>query len=174
MSRRVIPRRASHAPAAPEADRARSRRVARFALCAPFADGVRPARRGSASVRACVAILLALLASGGASAQYTNDGPEDLQKGSGVRYFGSARDERGARLADVSFLFEAPQASFVFVTDAGGRFRGLLPLATVKQTVTAKCWKAGLETVRVERRAGPDPTRPSMQVDCVLRRAATR
>jgi len=126
--------------------------------------------RSPAVRRALVATAaLALLGSGAAIAQYTNDGPEDLQKGSGVRYFGSARDERGARLVDVSFLFEAPQASFVFVTDAMGRFRGLLPLATAKQVVTAKCWKAGFETVRVERRAGPDPARPSMQVDCVLK-----
>lgn len=124
--------------------------------------------------RGAMLATLALASAGAAFAQYTNDGPEDLLKGNGVRYFGAARDERGARLADVSFLFETPQASFVFVTDAGGRFRGLLPLDTAKKTVTAKCWKAGLETVRVERRAGPDPARPSVQVDCVLRRAAAK
>jgi len=102
-------------------------------------------------------------------AQYSADGPEDLQKGAGVRYFGSAKDAGGARLADVSFLFETGQASFVFVTDATGRFRGMLPLDTLAKPVTAKCWKAGLQPVRIDRRPGPKTAPPSVQVDCVLR-----
>lgn len=122
-------------------------------------------------VGSLVGLAVALGPAARVHAQYTADGPEDLQKGSGVRYFGSAKDEDGARLADVSFLFETAQASFVFVTDGSGRFRGMLPLDTLAKPVTAKCWKAGLQTLRVERRAGPKTARPTMQVDCVLRKA---
>lgn len=128
-------------------------------------------RTGCGAYRALV--VAALLCGGSASAQYTADGPEDRRDAVGVRYFGSAKDERGAYVADTSFLFETAQASFVFVTDATGRFRGMLPLDTASKPVAAKCWKAGFETVRINRRPGSKSGRVTQQFDCVLRPSAS-
>ena len=49
------------------------------------------------------------------------------------------------------------------------RHKGMLPLDTLAKPVTAKCWKAGLQPVRIDRRPGPKTAPPSVQVDCVLR-----
>jgi hypothetical protein len=106
-----------------------------------------------------------------AMAQYTLESQTDHHEASGVRYFGSARDDRGVFLADVSFILDSAQGSFVFLTDASGRFRGNLPLGTLSQEVTARCWKPGLKTVRLTRRKGPGSGAPSVQLDCTLRPA---
>lgn len=125
-----------------------------------------PPTRGTACL-ALAGLLMALPV----VAQYTLESPSDHHEVTGVRYFGSAKDERGAFIADVSFFLESGQQSFVFVTDASGRFRGTLPLDTLSYKVTARCWKPGLQSVRVTRRPGPGSAAPTVQLDCILRPA---
>ena len=62
--------------------------------------------------------LLLLLSS--ASAQYAFNTPGDDHEENSIHYFGSAKDDKGALLADVTFRLDAKTASFVFVTDAEG------------------------------------------------------
>lgn len=90
-----------------------------------------------------------------------------------VRYFGSAKDENGKLLADVTILLEGEQASFVFLTNHDGRFRGALPLQIPGTSVKARCVKSGFESLRIIKRPGPKTgAEPSMQVDCVLRKVS--
>ena len=106
-----------------------------------------------------------------ASAQYNFADEIGAADRPGVRFFGSAKDNKGSHIPDVTFLLDSKQTSYVFVTDAQGRFRGTLPLDTTVNTVTAKCWKAGLELVRITKRPGPKAAaRSAVQVDCLLRR----
>jgi hypothetical protein len=109
-----------------------------------------------------------------ASAQYAFDTPGDDHSQEGVRYFGSAKDEKGALVADVTFRLDSDSAAFMFISDAEGRFRGTLPLDIPFKTIKPTCFKDGLEAVRVTKRPGPRGAKQaSVQVDCVLRKAAT-
>jgi hypothetical protein len=111
-----------------------------------------------------------------ASAQYALDWEEEARehREHGVRYFGAAKDEKGALIPNVTFLLESPEGNFVFVSNAEGRFRGYLPKSIPTASVTAKCSKAGMEFVRVTKRPGPKSAEPTVQVDCVLRNAAAK
>ena len=106
------------------------------------------------------------------SAQYALDWEEEAHDGRehGVRYFGSAKDESGKLLPNVTFLLESSHGSFVFVSNADGRFRGTLPKDIEPKGVTPKCSKAGLEFVSATKRLGPKAAAASVQVDCLLRR----
>jgi hypothetical protein len=106
-----------------------------------------------------------------ASAQYSFDPSADHEQGPAIRYFGSAKDDRGILLPGVSIQIDSPDAVYVFVTDEQGRFRANLPLETVPEKVSVKCFKTGLQLVRVMKRPGPKAPRPTVQVDCILRRA---
>ncbi len=116
----------------------------------------------------------ALVMASSALAQYALDWEEEAHDGRdlGVRYFGSAKDEKGVLLPNVTFLLESKEANFVFVSDAEGRFRGTLPKDIAPGSVTPKCSKPGLELVRVNKRLGPKAAQASVQVDCVLRQKA--
>lgn len=128
-----------------------------------------PVRRGQ---RRALLAFGAVLAISTASAQYAFDTPGDDHSDEGVRYFGSAKDENGKMLADVTFRLDSETAAFIFVSDADGRFRGTLPLDVPFKDVKPKCFKAGLEFVRVTKRPGPKTAKQaSVQVDCVLRKA---
>lgn len=106
-------------------------------------------------------------------AQYSIDMPRFDEHEVGVHYFGSAKDDKGSPLPDVTFLLESTQGSFVFVTTANGRFRGTLPVELPMSAVKPKCWRQGFELVRVVKRPGAlAAERPTVQVDCVLRRSA--
>jgi hypothetical protein len=106
-----------------------------------------------------------------ATAQYVAMSMESQEKDH-THYFGTAKDDKGTLLSDVTFLLESERASFVFVTESDGRFRGALPNEIPTATVAPKCSKAGFEVVRVAKRASPkSAASPSVQVDCVLRRA---
>ena len=103
-----------------------------------------------------------------AAAQYVYN-PANADEGPGIRYFGSAKDDKGALMPGVSVQLASPQLSFLLVTDAEGRFRINLPLDMRADTVTPKCFKAGFELVQINKRPGPSGPRLTVQVDCVLR-----
>jgi hypothetical protein len=107
-----------------------------------------------------------------AYAQYTYDPSNPDEQAPGIRYFGSAKDERGVLIPGVSvFIVIGGKSSFVFVTDDQGRYRGTLPLAlagSAPDAVAAKCSKAGYQFVKAIKRPGMGAPKPYMQVDCVL------
>jgi hypothetical protein len=115
-----------------------------------------------------------LLAGSYAEAQfYTFDpGNADEQGPPGIRYFGTAKDEAGAIVPGATMVLEGANASFIFVTDEQGRFKGNLPPTLIAQKVSAKCSKTGFTAVRVSKRPGPAGAKPTVQVDCLLRRAS--
>ena len=121
----------------------------------------------------CGWLLSIVLGIGGATAfaQYTYDpsAADELDK-PGVLYFGSARDERGAYIADVLVVLENIQTNFTLVTDARGRFRAKLPPGSTAMTVRASCSKPGYVQVRVTKRPGPKGPDQPVQIDCVLRK----
>jgi hypothetical protein len=112
---------------------------------------------------------IALLVISSVSAQYTFDPSAADEQGNGIKYFGSAKDDKGSLIPGVTVLLSSGQNSFVFVTDDTGRFRGLLPVDTAPKTVSAKCAKSGFEFVKAIKRLGLDAPKPYVQVDCVIR-----
>ena len=107
-----------------------------------------------------------------ASAQYTFDPASADEQTPGTRYFGSAKDDNGALLAGVTVEIDTPESKLVVITDAQGRFRVKIRLDT--EALSLKCYKAGFELVRVIKRPGTGVPKPTVQVDCVLRRANAR
>jgi hypothetical protein len=102
-------------------------------------------------------------------AQYTYGpgNPDELDL-PGIRYFGSAKDEKGALLPGVTVSISTQQTDYILVTDELGRFRVSLPIQAVAGTVTAKCSKVGFTQVRLTKRPSPAGPKPSVQLDCVL------
>jgi hypothetical protein len=103
-----------------------------------------------------------------ASAQYVYN-PANADEGPGIRYFGSAKDDKGALLPGVSILISNEQLSFLLVTDDQGRFRANLPLGMRPEAVTPKCFKVGYQLVQMNRRLGPAGPKVTVQVDCIMR-----
>jgi hypothetical protein len=116
----------------------------------------------------------ALLLASSTSAQYALDWEEEARddREHGVRYFGSAKDEKGALIPNVTFLLESDQGSFVFLSNSEGRFRGTLPKDIPTASVKPRCSKPGLEFVSVSKRTGPRAAAASVQVNCVMRQKA--
>ena len=103
--------------------------------------------------------------------QYTYDPSAADEQGQGIRYFGSAKDEKGVLISGVTVAIEIGGTStFVFVTDDQGRFRGRIPLvlAGPASNAATKCSKPGYRFVRSIQRPGVDAPKPYVQVDCVL------
>jgi len=117
----------------------------------------------------CIA-LVALVAMSAASAQYRFDPSAADEQGPSIRYFGSAKDDKGTLLSGVSVQIDGPDSVYVFVTDEEGRFHANLPLDMVPEKVTSKCFRAGLQQLRITARPGPKGPKPTVQVDCVLKR----
>lgn len=130
-------------------------------------------RRRRGSLIAAYGLMAASLFISIASAQYLYN-PASADEGPGIRYFGSAKDDNGALLPDVTVNIASPKGSYFLVTDDQGRFRVTVPLGTVTETVTLKCFKQGFELVRTTKRPGPTGPRKSVQVDCVLRGASSK
>jgi len=103
-----------------------------------------------------------------ASAQYIYN-PANADEGPGIRYFGSAKDDKGALLPGVSVLISNDQLSFLLVTDEQGRFRANLPLDMRPETVAPKCFKVGYQILQMSKRLGPTGPKVTVQVDCILR-----
>jgi hypothetical protein len=116
----------------------------------------------------------ALLLCGSIPAQYVFDpsAAHELEK-SGNKYFGSAKDDKGVLIAGVTVLLEADDTNYVLTTDEQGRFRTTLPGTIAPKDVKAKCWRDGYQFVRVNKRLAPKGALSPVQVDCVLRLAAT-
>jgi hypothetical protein len=117
--------------------------------------------------------VLLLMMLGSAEAQYTFDSPAHDDEG-GIHYFGSARDSNGALLKGVIVLIDSDRDSYVLVTDEVGRFKVTLPLGTAPEATAVKCSKAGYDFVRVTKRVEIKPSRLSVQVDCLLRKASAQ
>jgi hypothetical protein len=122
--------------------------------------------------RHCVPITLAMVPA--ALAQYSYDPTAADETGPGIKYFGSAKDDKGALMQGVTVFIEGDSADYVFVTDDQGRFRGKLPPGTLPEKVMAKCFKFGFQTIAVNKRPGPQGPKPTVQVDCVLRPEAAK
>jgi hypothetical protein len=106
-------------------------------------------------------------------AQYIFNPANADEQGNGIRYFGSAKDDNGALLRGVTILLDTTELSYTAITDEQGRFHVLLPLAGWgADRVSPTCFKQGFEAVRVTKRPGMGP-RPTVQIDCVLRRKKT-
>ena len=114
---------------------------------------------------------------GAAYAQYTFD-PANADELPGIRYFGSAKDENGVLLANVTVLVTfGDKTDFVFITDEQGRFRGILPQALGGAgigKISPTCSKKGYQFLRSTNRVGVDAPKPYVQVDCVLRALMVR
>jgi len=110
-----------------------------------------------------------------AAAQYTFN-PAAADEAPGIRYFGSAKDEKGALLPGVgiSIVVAGQRLNFISVTGDDGRFRIIVPLDMPREKTTVKCFKTGLQLVRMTQRAGPRKgPQKTIQVDCVLRVATS-
>jgi hypothetical protein len=130
--------------------------------------GVGCMRRRLGTVSACVMAMLTVFPAARAQYAYSPTNPDELAHH--VRYFGSAKDEKGRLLPGALILLYTSGGSFTFVTDEQGRFSSDLPFNTLPENATLKCAKAGFEPVRLSQRPGPPSApRPTMQVDCVFR-----
>ena len=98
------------------------------------------------------------------SAQYAYDPTNADEQIPGIRYFGSAKDDRGSLLAGVTVQLSTAHVDFVTVTDEQGRFRTTLPLEMVSALVTPKCFKAGFQSVRVIKLPGTDRSQPCRSI----------
>jgi hypothetical protein len=126
-------------------------------------------RRSLGVACGCVMAVLTVLPAASAQYAYSPTNPDELAHH--VRYFGSAKDDKGALLSGALILLYTSSGSFTFVTDEQGRFSSDLPFNTLPENATLKCAKAGFESVRLSQRPGPPSApRPTMQVDCVFRR----
>jgi hypothetical protein len=103
-----------------------------------------------------------------AVAQYVYN-PNNADEGPGIRYFGSAKDDSGALLPNVSIQISSNNLTYMLVTDEQGRYRELVPLDMVPDKTTIKCFKAGYELVRLNTRLGPSAPKQTVQADCILR-----
>lgn len=118
--------------------------------------------------RMSISLLAIYILATPAHSQYVYN-PANADEGPGIRYFGSAKDDKGALLAGVSVLISNHQLSFLLVTDEQGRFRANLPLDMLPETVTSKCFKVGFQLAQMSKRLGPKGPKVTVQVDCVMR-----
>jgi hypothetical protein len=95
--------------------------------------------------------------------------PSAADEQTGIKYFGAAKDAKGALLKDVTIQLVTQQSTFVFVTDNQGRFRGNLPQGMTPEKVTSTCFKAGFQMTRIDVRQGPKAPKPTVEVNCFLR-----
>ena len=108
-----------------------------------------------------------------AYAQYSFNPLNADEQVPGIRYFGSAKDENGLMLTGVVVRLDSPRLEYVLFTDATGHFHKILDMSITSEVVSASCSKPGFQSVRVMKRKGAGP-KPSVQVDCVMRRVATK
>lgn len=133
-------------------------------------------RRAVARPALFVAATLAALAPGRpAFAQYVFDPANaDEQAKPGTLYFGSAKDDGGRYIRDVTVVLEGQQTSYVLITSAAGRFRGKFLIDAPPKDVKAACSKAGYSLLRVSKRLSAAGAAPSVQIDCILTRGVAR
>ena len=121
-----------------------------------------------AKTQSALALCLLALLTAPALAQYVFDPSNADEQGPGIKYFGSAKDDRGALLPGVTITIAG---AFTLVTDAQGRYRGLVDDIYQGDKTPIGCSKPGYSFVRMDRRAGPaGGARQTYQADCVLRK----
>jgi hypothetical protein len=131
----------------------------------PFAAPVRV----SCAQKASVCLLVAAAAISSASAQQYLYSPTSPDEVPGIRYFGSAKDDRGALLAGVSIHLVIKNLSYVLVTNEQGRYSVDLPVKMRAEDIAVKCFKVGYAVVRLNKRRGPTAAPiATVQTDCVL------
>jgi hypothetical protein len=128
----------------------------------------RAATQSHGATAALACLIAASIANPIVFAQYAFN-PAAADEGPGIKYFGSAKDTNGAPLPDVSIQIRGDNTTFVSVTDNQGRFRENVTLDMVPEKVRLKCFKAGYELVRLNKRLGPSAPKQTVQVDCILR-----
>ena len=87
-----------------------------------------------------------------ALAQYSFDPNNADEKGPGIKYFGSAKDDQGALLPGVTIMIAH---YFTMVTDEQGRYRGNVDGSYTAENTPVGCSKPGYSFVRTTKRAGP-------------------
>ena len=111
-------------------------------------------------------ILAALTSVSAASAQYIFDPSNADEKGGGIKYFGSAKDDQGALLSGVTITIAG---AFTLVTDEQGRYRGFVNEIYPGEKTPIGCSKPGYEFVRMMKRSGPaGGAAQTFQADCIL------
>jgi hypothetical protein len=110
--------------------------------------------------------VLLVLAVSPALAQYSFDPNNADEQGPGIKYFGSAKDDKGALLAGVTMLIDH---QFTLVTDQQGRYRGNIDAMYTADVTAVGCSKPGYSFVRVVKRPGPSGgVKQTIQADCIL------
>jgi hypothetical protein len=111
-------------------------------------------------------LVLPMLASP-ALAQYSvNPGNAD-ETDPGIKYFGSAKDDRGALLPGVTIKIAR---YLILVTDEQGRYRGNV-VDLFKGAIPITCSKPGYTVVRINKRPGPPGgLKQTFEADCILRK----
>lgn len=130
-------------------------------------------RHRSAALSIACCSIIAVLSSSTARTQYSFNPANADEQMPGIRYFGSAKDEKGALVSGAVIRLEAAKVEYVLLTDDQGRFHQMLQVDAVPENVSATCSKSGYAVVRIVKRKGTGP-RPSVQVDCVLRRVDSK
>ena len=116
--------------------------------------------------QAAVGVLAAWFLISPAVAQYIFDPSNADEKGGGIKYFGSAKDDQGVLVPGVTMTIAG---AFTLVTDAQGRYRGFVNEIYPGETTPIVCSKPGYEFVRVIKRPGPaGGVAQTFQADCIL------
>jgi hypothetical protein len=111
---------------------------------------------------------LALILATPAAAQYTFDPNAADEQGPGIKFFGSAKDDKGVLIPGVSVFVTK---SFVLFTDKQGRYRGNVDLGADTAKAPIECTKPGYETVSVTKRPGPaNMKKQTIEANCVMRK----
>jgi hypothetical protein len=101
-----------------------------------------------------------------ASAQYIFDPRNADEQGGGIKYFGSAKDDRGSLVPGATIQIAG---AFTLVTDEQGRYRGFVNEIYPGETTPIVCSKPGYQFVRVVKRPGPaGGVAQTFQADCIL------
>jgi hypothetical protein len=111
-------------------------------------------------------LLAALLPFSPAQAQYSFDPNNADEKGPGIKYFGSAKDDKGALLPGATVMIAH---YFTMVTDEQGRYRGNVDASYTVDNTPVGCSKPGYTFVRMTKRKGPaGGVKQTVEADCVL------
>ena len=126
-------------------------------------------RRSSSRLTLAMATALVAVVTPPAFAQYSFDPNNADEQTPGIKYFGSAKDDRGALLTGVTVLVEH---EFEMVTDDTGRYRGNIPFGlSSTENMIVGCSKPGYTETRMVKIPGPqNAVKQTVEVDCVLRK----
>jgi hypothetical protein len=123
-------------------------------------------KRARRPLLAAGSVLAGLAVISSASAQYIFDPSNADEQGGGIKYFGSAKDDRGSLVPGATIQIAG---AFTLVTDEQGRYRGFVNEIYPGETTPIVCFKPGYAFVRVIKRPGPaGGVAQTFQADCIL------